>query len=118
MHLRVYVLDERGKARTQMLSRLSECKSVDGILVFDDWVGFLEQTGSTPPDYCFIRLGRDGIPGFKAAEAVRKISTDIRIVFIAEDERYAVDAYEVGAYGYLTYPLTKEKINNYIKGQK
>lgn len=114
MRLRVYILDVQGKIREQILTWLSENKTIDRVEVFEDYARFIEQVGKSSPDFCFIRLGKDGIPGLKAAGMAQRISTDIRIIFVSEDKRYAVDAYEVGAYGYLSSPLTKEKVDKYL----
>lgn len=109
--LRVYILDEQGKIREQLQKWLSEDRRIGEIKAFDDYARFIEQVGKSPPDFCFIRLGKDGIPGLKAAGMVQRISRDIRIVFLSEDRTSAVDAYEVGAYGYLTCPLDKAKLD-------
>ncbi len=66
---------------------------------------------SIPLASALFGLGKDGIPGMKAAAMVNRISPDIHIVFVSDDKKYAVDAFEVGAYGYLTCPLDKEKLN-------
>lgn len=109
--MKVYILDEQSKIREQMLKWLSENKKVEGVEAFENYVQFVEQVREFPPEFCFIRLGKDGIPGLKAAGIIRQISSDIRIVFVSEDRNYAVDAYEVGAHGYLICPLKKEKLN-------
>jgi len=37
---------------------------------------------------------------------------------VSEDRRHAVDAYDVGAYGYLRTPLIKEKIYKLMSNNK
>lgn len=115
MLLRAYILDAQGKIREQLLKILFEYNKADEIKAFEDYAQFIKQVGQSPPDFCFIRLGTDGIPGLKAAERVQRISSDSRIIFVSEDKRYAVEAYEVGVYGYLSPPLTKEKLDKYLK---
>ena len=110
--MRVYILDLQGKIREQLLKWLLENKKTDGIEAFENYELFIEQVVKSPPDFCFIRLGKNGIPGLKAAGIVQQISIDTRVIFVSEDKNYAVDAYEVGAYGYLSYPLSREKLNN------
>ncbi len=112
--MRAYILDTQDKIRDQLLGTLSEMNKADEITAFEDYVRFIEQVRRSPPDYCFIRLGTDAIQGLRAAETVHSIGADIRIVFISKDRRYAVDAYEVGAYGYLSPPFTKQKLKNYL----
>ena len=78
--------------------------------MFEDYVRFVEQVGYSLPDFCIIRLGWDGIPGLKTAGLVRQICPDIRIIFVSDDRDYALDAYEVGAYGYLLCPVEQDKL--------
>ncbi len=118
MRLRVYILDAPGKIRDQLVKLLPEVNKANEIMAFEDYAQFIEQIKASPPDYCFVRLGKDGIPGLKAAETVQRISGDVRVVFLSEDIRYAVEAYKVGAYGYLSTPLTKEKIKNIYQKNK
>lgn len=114
--MRLYILDAQDKIRDQLLRILSEYNKADEIKAFEDYAAFMEQAIKFPPDYCFIRLGTDGIPGLKAAEMAQQISGDIRVIFVSEDRRHALDAYEVGAYGYLCPPFTKEKLDKYLVG--
>jgi two-component SAPR family response regulator len=97
-----------------MLKLLSENMRIDSIEVFENYAEFITRVGKSPPDFCFVRLGKDGIPGLKVAGTVQQISMNTRVVFVSEDKSYAVDAYEVGAYGYLSPPLTKEKLDRYL----
>lgn len=112
--LKVYILAAQDKVREQLQKRLAENKKIEEIRTFQDYTRFVEQIVKYPPDLCFIRLGVDSIPGLKAAGMVQRINTDTRVVFVAEDSSFAVDAYEVGAYGYLVSPFKKEKLNKYL----
>lgn len=112
--LKVYILDRKNKSQAQMVKWLSEDKRISGIEVFEDYLKFIEKVGKSPPNFCIIRLGRDEIPGLKTAEMVRQINSDIRIIFVSDDRDYAVDAYEVGAYGYLLSPLKRDKLEKYL----
>lgn len=108
--MKVYILEIPGRSREQIWRWLSEDKEVNEIVIFEDYIRFIEQVGELPPDFCFIRVGHDGIPGLKSADMVRQISPDSSIVFIADDSDYAVDAHEVGVDGYLLCPLKRDKL--------
>lgn len=99
-----------------MLKWLSEDKSIEEVETFEDNIKFIAQVGKSPPNFCIIRLGRDGIPGLKTADMVRQISPDIKIVFISDDRDYAMDAYEIGVYGYLQCPVAKDKFEKCLQG--
>jgi DNA-binding LytR/AlgR family response regulator len=116
--LRVYILDRHDQNREQLLEWLSEDKRLTGIEVFEDYIELIEQIGITPPDFCFIRLGRDGIPGLKTADMIRQTSSDIQIIFISDDRDYAMDAFEVGAYGYLLCPVERDRLKKYLMMKK
>lgn len=108
--MRVYILDVQSKSLEQILLWLSESSEVTEFEVFGDYIKFIEKIEESPPDLCFIRLGVDMIPGLKAAGMVQQISSDIRIIFVSDDKDYALDAYEIGAYGYLVCPVKRDKL--------
>lgn len=116
--MKVDILDVPGKSRKLMLQWLSEDESVIGIQVFEDYIRLIEQIGKSPPDLCVIRLGKDGIPGMKTAEMIQQINTDIKIVFISDEKDHALNAFELGAYGFLLCPLTRAKLDKYLMIQK
>lgn len=114
--MNVYILDVQGQGREQMVQWLTENKKVNSIEIFEDYIQFLERTGKSPPDFCIIRLGEHTIPGLKAADMVGQMSPDTKIVFVSNDGDYALDAYEIGVYGYLLSPVEKEKFLKYFFG--
>lgn len=116
--MRVYILDRRCKTREQILEWLSDDKMLTGVESFEDYIKFIEQIGNSPPDFCIIRLGWDGIPGLKTADMVRQISPDIRVVFISDDRDYALDAFEVRADGYLLCPVKRDKLEKCLMMKK
>lgn len=110
----VYILDSNSKCRDQMLHWLEEDASVERTEVFEDYNRLIEQAELFIPDLCIIRLGAFGIPGFLAARLLQQKCTDIRIVFVSDDRDYVIEAYEVGAGGYLLCPLNRDKFNKNI----
>lgn len=116
--LRVYILDIQGKSREQIQQWLSEDIKLTVTEVFEDYIPFIELVWKSPPQCCVIRLGNNGIPGLKAAAMVRQVSPDTRIVFISDDRDYALDAYEIGADGYLLCPVERKKLKKYLMTEK
>lgn len=114
--MKVYLLDRHGKTREQILEWLLEDKRSTGVEVFEDYIQFIELVEASPPDFCIIRLGWDGIPGIKTADMVRQISADIRIVFISDTRDYALDAFEARADCYLLCPVKKDKLMKCLHG--
>ena len=46
---------------------------------------------------------------------IKDIDENIEVAFITEDDKYALKAFEVGAFGYILKPYTQDKIENVIK---
>ena len=112
--MKIYILDAQGASDKQFPKWLSADKRVEVLEIFQDYIKFIERIGNSPPDLCFIRVGGDRIPGLKTAEMVRQISQDISIVFISDKKDYALDAYEIGIYGYLLCPVKRDKLEKYL----
>lgn len=93
---------------------LSEVPSVERTVAFEDHNKLIEQAEKQLPYICIIRLGACDIPGFLAARLLQQINTNIRIVFISDDRDYVIEAYEIGASGYLLCPLNKEKFEKHL----
>lgn len=106
----VYILDDEGQEREQIAKWLREDARVRRIELFEDHQHLLERIKKSPSHLSLIRLGNHGIPGLKTAEMIKEENPEARIVFLAKDRDYALDAFEVGADGYLLEPLEKEKL--------
>ena len=61
-------------------------------------------------DVIFLDIYMDGMTGMDAARAIREIDRVVRIIFITTSTEFAVDSYEVSAFGYLLKPHSVEKI--------
>jgi two-component system LytT family response regulator len=115
-YLRVYILDKKNDNRELMRHWLSQKQNVSVVEIFEDQVACIERVEYLPPDLCFIRLGIESIPGLKTARMIHIINPEIRLVFVTEGRDYALDAYEIGAYGYLLLPLEKGKFDRCLSG--
>lgn len=112
--MKVYLLDIQERSNRQLSQWLYEDKRVNLSMVFEDYTQLIKMTEMLTPDICMIRLGDDRIPGIKVANMIKEINSEIKIIFISNDREYALNAYEIGAYGYLLSPVKKEKLQNYL----
>ena len=112
--MKVYILDVGGPTLDKMLLWLSENSLVKVVAVFEKPDEFLERIEREKPDLIFIRLGNDEIPGLKTGKMVMALNQNIRVVFVSDERDYALDAYEIGAFGYLLCPVTKDKFNKLV----
>lgn len=112
--MKVCILDEKNKSLDDIMSWLSECQNVSEVVVFDDYTKMLCDIEAVPPSLCIIRLGAEGIPGLKISKLIKAQHPEIMILFVSDSKDYAIEAYEVGANGYLVTPASRQKLENYL----
>lgn len=110
--VRVCILDSGGSGLENILTWLSEKPSVKEVRLIKSSEQFLEKIEREQPDLVFIRLGNIDIPGLGIGMLIKTMYRDIRIIFVSEEKEYALEAYEIGAYGYLLSPIEKKKFDN------
>lgn len=110
--IKVFILDTQSVCREQMLKWLTEKDITSEVKVFDNYIHFIEKVSESSPQYCIIRLGENKIPGLKVAGMVQQLNPDTRIVFIAGERDYVLDAYEIGAHAFLLSPLNQKQFEN------
>lgn len=112
--MRIIVYDSKGKSRAILGQILSENSMVDDYQMFDDCNEYLISASATAPDLCLVRLGLGGMSGLQIGRLISSMEPQTKIIFMYDNGNYAVDAFETGAFGYLLYPVKKEKLNKAI----
>lgn len=112
--LRVHILDTGDEGLDKILSWLSENKAVKEVLVLKKPLDFLEKVEKEKPELVFIWIGTTDISGLNIGRRIKAMNSQMRLVFISVDKDYAIDAYDIGAYGYLLYPLEKKKFDKML----
>ena len=109
--MRVHILDNGGDGLEKILLWLSENNEILEVNVQKETDAFLERVEREKPELLFIRLGDKEIAGLEVGRIVRSMDFEPKIVFVASRKNYAIDAYEVGADGYLLCPVERKKFD-------
>ena len=80
------------------------------ILSFDNPLTALKNAELQKIDVAFLDIEMAGLNGVELAKKLKAINPNINIVFVTGYTEYAVDAYSIHASGYLTKPVTADKI--------
>lgn len=75
-----------------------------GETLLDDY-----EDGDAAFNLIFLDIFMDGILGMECARGVRRFDPRVPIVFLTTTPDYALESYDVHAYGYLVKPLDSEK---------
>lgn len=67
------------------------------------------------PNIVFLDVKTKKYDGLSIARQIKQQAPEIHIVYVTTDDRYAVDAFEVGAIDYLLPPFTKHRLQNTLQ---
>lgn len=70
----------------------------------------LEYVNSTPVDVAFLDIELGSMSGLLLAQKLKDLQPDINIIFVTGHEKYAVNAFQIHATGYLMKPAMEEEI--------
>lgn len=65
-----------------------------------------------PIDVAFLDIQMPGISGMELAKKLKEVNENIQIVFVTAFDEHALNAFRVGAIGYLLKPYTEEDVKN------
>ena len=78
----------------------------------EDALAWLEKN---PADLALLDINMPGMNGLELAAAVRTRWPKTAILFLTGDSRYALDAFELRAAGYILKPATRERLEKEIE---
>ncbi|MEA5038620.1 MAG: hypothetical protein VB086_02160 [Clostridiaceae bacterium] len=116
--MRILLLDDGVDGTEKLLEWFSECGDIEMASVIKTRELFLEKAVTERPDAVFIHTGREGFPGFKIGEALKAAGNCVPIVFLSEEKKSALDAFETGADGFLLCPVEKGKVKKCVENLK
>lgn len=106
--LRIAIVDNDPAAVDQMMTYVRRYARSAGIDVyldsFDRADKFLSQRKSIY-DIIFMEIELPGLNGMEAAKRLRKIDSDVVLVFVSANARYAIRGYEVDALDFVLKPF-------------
>ena len=106
--LRVFVTDDEAPARKKILRFLAQEPDVSVAGEASNGAEAVLGIQKTKPDLLFIDVQMPGMDGF---DVVRALDPDAlpKIIFVTAHDEYAIQAFEVHAFGYLLKPFNQER---------
>lgn len=94
---------------------LSKALPTAEIYAFSGAENAISRMADSPCEVAFITLGAKGDDGLELAKELKKINSNVNIIFVSEFTEYMKEAFEMHASGYITAPLTVEKIKKELE---
>lgn len=111
--MRVCILGNKSDdSQMHLLSWLFEKNDVEEIRFIKNENQFMELAKREPPEVAFIMLSNAHPQGLSTLEKLQKRIENMEIILISDVEAYALEAYKVGASGYLVVPLERKKFES------
>lgn len=112
MHV-IYVDDEQPAIDNFRLT-VASFRDIESLHMFLDGEEALDWVKKNQVDIAFLDMEMQGIHGLKLANEMKKINQNIRIIFITAYNQYALDAFSVGAIGYIMKPYLMSDLRKEI----
>jgi len=108
--LKVLVVDDEPPARERLRSLLAEIAEVEVIGEAVSGHEALAHTHDLVPDVVLLDVRMPGMDGLEVARHLNVLEEPPAVIFTTAYDRYAVEAFEAQAVGYLLKPVRKEQL--------
>lgn len=109
--IKILVVDDERVIREGAVRVIEQCMPTAEITQCEGAEEALEQAEQKKFDIAFLDIQMPGMSGVELAKKIKKVSPDTNIIFSTAYQEYAGEAFEIHASGYITKPLTVEKVS-------
>ena len=115
LELRALVCDDEPVAREYLKLVLSRIDGVRVVGEASDAAEALKLVGELRPDVAFLDINLPGASGVDAAEALSRLTSPPKIVFVTGYDEHAVSAFELAAVDYVMKPFDQDRLDKTIR---
>ena len=108
--MRVIYVDDERPALDNFRLTVERFPEISSLTLFQSGEDALEYAKENPVDAAFLDMEMPGIHGLGLAMKLREFCPDLRVVFVTAYSRYAMDAWEMDATGYVLKPYIASDI--------
>lgn len=105
-------VDDENLQLNKLVDALKEADPKCEILSFNNPLTAYEAVKRVKIDAAFLDIEMGGMNGVELGKRLKSLNPSINIIFVTGYDQYALDAYSMHASGYLTKPVSVERIKN------
>ncbi len=103
-------VDDENLQLNKLVDALKEADPSAEILSFNNPLVAYEAVKKAKIDVAFLDIEMGGMNGVELGKKLKQLNPNINIIFVTGYDQYAIDAYSMHASGYLTKPVSAERI--------
>ena len=103
-------VDDENLQLNKLVDTLKAADSRCEVLSFNNPLVALEAVKQVKIDVAFLDIEMGGMNGVELGKRLKQLNPNINIIFVTGYDQYAIDAYSMHASGYLTKPVSVERI--------
>ena len=108
--MKILAVDDEKLALEALVQAITEADGESIVCAFRSPVQAAEFAGKEKPEIAFLDITMRGMDGIRLAELLLEKDPGIQVIFTTGYEDYMKDAFRIHAGGYVTKPVTSEKI--------
>lgn len=113
--MRVICVDDERPILENFRSKAKNLAEIESLKLFQSANEAIAWTQENPVDVAFLDMSMAEMNGIELAKRLKKIDSDIRIIFVTAYAQYALEAFHVDAVGYLLKPYTSDEIQHELE---
>lgn len=112
--MKVLLVDDEELQLLRLEGETKKVLSNAEFLIYNNPLKALEDKSINKVDIAFLDIEMPGMNGIQLAKKLKGINPLIKIIFVTAYDNYALEAYKLHASGYVTKPVSEEKIKEEI----
>lgn len=113
--MKVMVVDDEAPARDRLASLVEDLEGFDVVGRAADGHEALEVAQSEGPDIVLMDIRMPGMDGIESARHLALLETPPAVIFTTAYDRYALEAFEASAVGYLMKPVRRRRLEEALE---
>lgn len=113
--MRIICVDDEQPVLENFRTKVKDFPEIESLHLFQDGESALHWAEENQVDTAFLDMEMAGMHGIELAKRLKKMDSNIRIIFVTAFEQYALDAFGVDAIGYILKPYTREELRKELE---
>lgn len=115
--MKILAVDNDNRDRKKLVKELQKLFTNSEIVALESSINAIQYVENLAAkgekiEYAFLEINLAVIDGLNLATDIKKVMSDIKIIFCTDNKECAFNAYSIYAKGYLLKPVTSEKIES------